>query len=55
MESDVLYCKQDHDPVAKVAKAPVACEECNKEMTKIGWMENNAPEAREEETNHAGD
>lgn len=43
----VYYCSTDHFPLAAVAKAPVACEKCGRQMTKIGWMETD--EQRQEE------
>jgi len=33
----VFFCKQDHEPVAKVGEG--ACPTCGRAMTEIGWME----------------
>lgn len=35
----VYYCKNGHEPVAIVAPGPVACKECDTNMTEIGWFE----------------
>lgn len=35
----ILYCSNGHDPLALVAKGPVACEKCKEQMREIGWME----------------